>query len=311
MSRLGVVLIAGLVAGIVLADALFIVREDKQVIITQFGEPIGGPITEPGLKIKLPFFQKLHVFEKRFLEWQGDAEELTTRDKKYIYVDVYARWRIAEPLLFFQRLTNETNAQSRLDDILDGETRNAIARHDLLEVVRSTNREPVLDENAPTDVFKPIEGGRDRIRQQILEAAKTTAAGLGIEILDVQFRRINYSDPETQNAVFQRMISERKRIADRFRSEGQGEAARILGEMDRELKRIQSEAYRQAEEIRGRADAEATQIYASVYDRSADSRVFYEFLQTMATFESTIDDGTTLVLSTDGEFYRFLEGSGR
>jgi membrane protease subunit HflC len=312
LSRLvAVVLIVGLVAAIVLANALFIVREDKQVIVTQFGEPIGGPINEPGLKIKLPFFQKLHVFEKRFLEWQGDAEELTTKDKKYIYVDVYARWRIADPLLFFQRLTNEMNAQSRLDDILDGETRNAIARHDLLEVVRSSNREPVFDENAPTDVFRSIEAGRDQIRGEILEAAKATAAGLGIEILDVQFRRINYSDPQTQNAVFQRMISERKRIADRFRSEGQGEAARILGEMDRELKRIQSEAYREAEEIRGRADAQATQIYAAVYDRSADSRSFYEFLQTMATFEDTIDAGTTLVLSTDGEFYRFLEGSGR
>jgi membrane protease subunit HflC len=308
---LPVVIVVALVAGIVLRDALFIVREDKQVIITQFGEPRGGPITEPGLKTKLPFLQKLHVFEKRFLEWQGDAEELTTKDKKYIFVDAYARWRIADPLLFFQRLTNETNAQSRLDDILDGETRNAIARHDLLEVVRSSNREPALDENAPDDVFRPIEAGRDRIRLEILEAAKSTAEGLGIEILDVQFRRINYSDPQTQNAVFQRMMSERKRIADRFRSEGQGEAARILGEMERELKRIQSDAYRQAEEIRGRADAEATQIYAAAYDRSADSRTFYEFLQTMATFETTIDAGTTLVLSTDGEFYRFLEGSGR
>jgi membrane protease subunit HflC len=289
---------------------LYVVREDQQIIVTQFGEPVGGPVIEPGLNFKLPMIQRLHVFDKRFLEWQGEAEELTTKDKKYIFVDVYARWQIADPLLFFQRVTNEANAQSRLDDILDGETRNAIASHNLLEVVRSSNRVPVADESNPEEEFRQIDAGRELIRGEILRAASESAEDLGIALLDVQFRRINYSDPATQNAVFERMISERKRIADRFRSEGQGEAARILGAMDRELARIQSEAYRKAEEIRGRADAEATQIYADVYNRSADTRSFYEFLKTMETFEQTIDRGTTLVLSTESDFYRYLSGSG-
>jgi membrane protease subunit HflC len=295
---------------LVLSGSLYVVREDQQVIVTQFGEPVGGPVIEPGLRFKLPMIQRLHFFDKRFLEWQGEAEELTTKDKKYIFVDVYARWQIADPLLFFQRVTNEANAQSRLDDILDGETRNAIASHNLLEVVRSSNRVPVADESNPEEEFRQIAAGRELIRGEILRAASESAEDLGIALLDVQFRRINYSDPATQNAVFERMISERKRIADRFRSEGQGEAARILGAMDRELARIQSEAYRKAEEIRGRADAEATQIYADVYNRSADTRSFYEFLKTMETFEQTIDRGTTLVLSTESDFYRYLSGSG-
>ncbi len=296
----------------ILASSAFVVREDQQVVVTQFGDPVREPITTPGLRFKIPLIQRLHYFDKRFLEWNGDAEELPSKDKKYIFVDVYARWRIADPLLFFQRLTNEIGAQSRLDDILDGETRNALASHNLLEVVRSTNRTPAADESNPEEsVFEPIVSGRDQIRQEILRGAQRSAEGLGIEVLDVQFRRINYSDPQTQQSVFNRMISERQRIADRFRSEGQGQAARILGEMERELERIRSEAYREAEEIRGRADASATQIYAAAYNRSADSREFYEFLKTMETFESTIDKDTWLLLSTKGDFYRYLQGSDR
>jgi membrane protease subunit HflC len=305
-----VVIAAALLVLLLLSGSVFVVREDQQVILTQFGQPVRGPITAPGLAFKLPLVQKAHVFDKRFLEWQGDAEELTTRDKKYIFVHAYARWRISDPLLFFQRLTNEPNAQSKLDDILDGETRNAIARHNLLEVVRSSNRTPDADESKlEAEQFVPIEAGRDKIRLEILEAAKASAGGLGVEILDVQFRRIKYSDPATQNAVFQRMISERKRIADRFRSEGQGEAARIQGEMERELARIQSEAYRKTQEIRGRADAEAVQIYARAYGSSADARSFYEFVKTMETFEATFDPDTTLLLSTKGDLFRFLESS--
>jgi membrane protease subunit HflC len=305
-----VVIAVALLVLLLLSGSVFVVREDQQVILTQFGQPVRGPITAPGLAFKLPLVQKAHVFDKRFLEWQGDAEELTTRDKKYIFVHAYARWRISDPLLFFQRLTNEPNAQSKLDDILDGETRNAIARHNLLEVVRSSNRTPDADESKQeAEQFVPIEAGRDKIRLEILEAAKASASGLGVEILDVQFRRIKYSDPATQNAVFQRMISERKRIADRFRSEGQGEAARIQGEMERELARIQSEAYRKTQEIRGRADAEAVQVYARAYGSSADSRSFYEFVKTMETFEATFDPDTTLLLSTKGDLFRFLESS--
>jgi membrane protease subunit HflC len=307
MRALALIVIAAFV--LVMSNAAFLVREDQQVIITQFGEPQGDPINTPGLKFKLPFIQQAQVFDKRFLEWQGDAEELTTKDKVFIFVDVYARWRIADPLLFFQRLKDERGAQSRLDDILDGETRNAIARHNLLEVIRTSNREPLVDESNPEgDSFEDILLGRNTIRSEILASAQPSAVQLGIEILDVRFRRINYSE-KVEPSVYNRMISERQRIADRFRSEGQGEAARILGEMDRELKRIQSEAYREAETIRGRADSEATSIYASAYNQSADSRSFYEFLKSMATLEQTIDPQTLLILSTDGDFYRYLESS--
>jgi membrane protease subunit HflC len=309
MTRLGLFLLV-LLAVLLFASAAFIVREDKQVIITQFGNPVGDPITEPGLHFKVPILQKAFFFDKRFLEWEGDAEELPTKDKVFIFVDAYARWRIADPLLFFQRLRDERGAQSRLDDILDGETRNVIAKHDLIELIRSTNRAPIQDEDLPDleSTLESISVGREELRQQILDAAKERTADLGIEVLDVEFKRINYGE-QVEADVYNRMISERRRIADRFRSEGQGEASRILGKMERELKRIQSEAYREAREIRGRADAEATDIFASAYNQSAEARSFYEFMKTMETFEATVDENTWLMLSTDGDFYRFLEAS--
>jgi membrane protease subunit HflC len=311
MTRaLPVIVLVGLV--IVLTNSAFIVNEWEQVILTQFGEPVGDPINTPGLKFKIPFIQKKHAFDKRFLEWDGDVAELPTKDKVFIEVDTYARWRISDPLLFFQRLRNEPVAQSRLDDILDGEARKAIANHNLLEVIRSTNRTPEQDESVPdlAGDLGEIQFGRETIREEVLAAGQARTADLGIEVLDVQFKRINYGNQVLQD-VHARMISERKRIADRFRSEGQGERAKILGDMDRELKRIQSEAYREAEEIRGRADAAATDVYAQAYNQSADSRSFYEFLKTMETFEKTIDSDTWLLLSTDGEFYQFLKTSGR
>ncbi len=300
-----------LVLLLVASNALFIVPEDRQAIITQFGAPVGDAIETPGLKFKLPFIQKAHYFDRRFLEWQGSAEELPTRDKVFIFVDTYARWRISDPLLFFQRLRDELGAQSRLDDILDGETRNAIANHDLIEVIRSTNREAAADESYPDagGGLEEIVTGRDKIRQDILVAAQERTADLGIEVLDVQFRRINYGQ-QVEPDVFNRMISERQRIADRFRSQGQGQASEILGNMDRDLKRIESEAYRQATEIRGRADAEATEIYASAYNQSVQSRNFYEFLRTMEAFEKTIDPNTWLVVSTDSDYFSFLKASG-
>jgi membrane protease subunit HflC len=286
--------------------------ETEQVIKTQFGKPVGGPIAEPGLHFKLPMVQRVHRFEKRFLEWDGDATELTTKDKRFIFVDTYARWRISDPLLFFQRLQDERRAQSRLDDILDGESRNAIAKHNLVELVRSSNREPVQDETQ-LDVqsqLEEIQFGRERTRQEILVAAQQRTQDLGIEVLDVQFKRINYVE-DVRRKVYDRMIAERQRIAERYRSEGEGEAARIRGELERELKRIQSEAYREAQGIVGKADAEATEIYARAYDRSADSRGFYEFLKTMETLVSTTDESTSILLSTSGDFYRFLKQSER
>ncbi len=304
--------VLGLVVLLVVSGAIFVVNEYEQAIITQFGEPVGDPINSPGLHFKVPFIQVVHRFDKRFLEWQGDVAELPTKDKVFILVDTYARWRIGDPLLFFQRLRNEQGGQSRLDDILDGETRNAIAKHELLEVIRSTNREPEASDTAadPMSKLEPIEIGRDEIRQEILAAAKPRTEDLGIQILDVQFKRINYGK-QVLDDVFDRMISERVRISDRFRSEGQGQRAEIRGNMERDYQRIQSEAYREAEEIRGRADARATDIYAQAYNQSADARRFYEFLKTMETFEKTVDAQTRFLLSTDGDFYRFLEGSGQ
>lgn len=306
-TLLVVVVVAVLLVG---SGSLFVLNEWEQAIITQFGEPVGEPLNTPGLKFKIPFIQKVHRFDRRFLEWEGAVAELPTKDKVFILVDAFGRWRITNALLYFQRLREERQAQSRLDDILDGETRNSIAKHLLLEVIRTSNRAAVKDDSA-TELqveLSPIDVGRDDIRRQILGTAQQRTSDLGIEILDVQFKRINYGQQVLQD-VYNRMISERVRISDRFRSEGQGEKAEILGNMERELNRITSEAYREAEEIRGRADARATEIYAAAYDQSPDSRRFYEFLKTMETLEQTADAETSIVLSTDGDFYRFLKGS--
>jgi len=308
-TALAIVLILAL---ILLWNATYVVNETQQTVKTMFGKPVGDPVTTPGLKFKLPFFHRVHYFDKRFLEWDGEANEFPTRDKRLIVMDTYARWQITQPLLFFQRLTNERMAQTRLDDILDGATRDAVANHDLIEVVRTSNREPRKDDTlaeAEQAGLDPIQTGRDTIRQEILSAAQAATEDLGIVILDLRLKRINYAEAVRQE-VYQRMIAERKRIAARYRSEGDGEASRILGQRDRDLKEIQSDAYRQAEEIRGKADAEATTIFAAAYDRSADTRDFYEFLKSMETLEATVDPETLMILSTDGEFYRFLKDSG-
>jgi membrane protease subunit HflC len=253
----------------------------------------------------------VHRFDRRFLEWDGDANQLPTRDKRFIWVDTYARWRISDPLLYFQRLRDEQGAQTRLDDIIDGETRNAIANHDLVELIRNTNRQPEVPEGLGQDeatTLVEIQSGRSALQAIILSKSQTRVTDLGIEILDVRFKRINYVE-DVRRKVYERMIAERRRIADRFRSEGEGEASRIRGEKERDLKQIQSEAYREAQTLIGDADAEATRIFASAYDRSADSRSFYEFLKSMETLESTVDEKTRLILSTDGEFYRYLKSS--
>jgi membrane protease subunit HflC len=320
MTSSGVVaaMIVIILALIVLLGSAFIVNEAEQVIITQFGKPIDRQIVTPGLKFKVPFIQKAHRFDKRFLEWDGDPNQLPTRDKRFIWVDTYARWRITDPLLFFQRLRDERGAQTRLDDILDGEARNSIANHDLIEVIRTTNREAEAspEETAQDDenqlgALAPISVGRELIRREILAASASRTHDLGIEILDVQFKRINYVE-EVRRKVYDRMVSERKRIADRFRSEGQGEASRIRGERERELRRISSDAYRRSQEIIGRADSVATRIYSAAYNPSSDTREFYSFLRTMESYRSTIDPNTWLILSTDGEFYRYLkDGSSK
>jgi modulator of FtsH protease HflC len=294
----------------ILSSTFYVVPEYEQIIITQFGKPVGEAVDTPGLKVKLPIIQKVHRFEKRFLEWDGDPNELPTRDKRFIIINTYARWRITDPLLFFQRLHDERGAQTRLDDILDGETRNAIAKYDVLEVVRSSNREAERTEIDPDDEsrLEPINTGREQIRLEVLANSQQRTSNLGIEVLDIQFKRINYIQ-QVQRSVFERMIAERKRIADRFRSEGQGEASRISGLRERDLLRIQSEAYKTAQEIRGRADAQATNIYAAAYDHSAQSRDFYRFLKTMESYEQTIGKDSRLILTTSSDFYRYLKQS--
>ena len=298
-----VVLVAALV---VLSSAAYQVREVDQVIITQFGNPIGDPVTEPSLHFKVPFIQDANYFEKRFLEWDGSPNQVPTKDKRFIWVDTYARWRITDPLLFFQRLQNERGAQSRLDDILDGETRNSVARYDLIEIVRSSNRDPddvLVESEEEAAILDQIEMGRQQIAAEILERAAGSTADLGIELLDLRLKRINYVE-EVQQDVFARMIAERQRIAEEFRSEGEGEAARIGGERERDLRRIQSEAYRTAEELRGVADAEATAVYGNAYTRDAD---FYAFTKAMETYEQTMDPSTVFILGTDNELLRYLE----
>ncbi len=308
-TRTIIIAIVLFVVLLLLNSAAFVVNEREQAIITQFGKPVGNPITTPGIHFKMPFVQRVHFFDKRFLEWDGDPNQIPTRDKRFIWVDTYARWRISDPLLFFQRVRDERGAQSRLDDILDGETRNAIASHDLVEIIRSTNRTPQVAEDLVEkleDIFPTISVGREKITRAIIEAASQKTRELGIELLDLRFKRINYVE-DVQRKIYERMISERKRIAEKFRSEGQGEASKILGDKERELKRIQSEAYKTAEEIRGKADAEATAIYASAYNRNAETREFYRFLKTMETYQNTLSEKDWLVLSTRSDFYKYLQ----
>ncbi len=302
------VLAAAIVVGfILLSMGTYVVDQTQQVIITRFGEPVGDAVTEPGLHFLIPFVQQANYFEKRFMEWDGAANQVPTRDKRFIWVDTYARWRISDPRTYLERLRGDENtAQSRLDDILDGETRNAVARNDLVQVVRTSNRQPdasLLDEEE-TGVLEEITTGRTAITRAIVATAAPRLLELGIELIDFQLKRINYVD-EVQRDVFARMIAERNRVAERYRSEGEGEAARIGGEKERELQRIQSEAYRTAQEERGTADAEATRIYAAAYNLDPG---FYAFLKSMETFELAIDPDTTLILTTDNELLQYLNG---
>lgn len=283
----------------VLGGAFFIVDETQQVVVTQFGKPVGKPITAPGLHMKIPFIQNTNFFDKRFLAWDGDPNQIPTKDKRFIWVDTYARWRVADSLLFFQRLRDERRAQSRLDDILDGETRNAIAKHVLVELVRSSNPEAQEEPGLLT-----VKYGRETLEAEVLKAASSRVVDLGIEILDFKFKRINYVE-EVRREVYARMISERKRIAEEYRSEGAGEAARISGEKDRELKTITSEAYRKTQEIRGKANSQAADIYATAYNKDPE---FYQFTRTMESFTKIMDDNTTLVMSTEGDLLKYLEG---
>lgn len=314
MKTVIVVLIA-LVSMFVLASSIYTVDEVEQVIITQFGKPVGDPVTDAGLKFKVPFVQEVNPIDKRVLEWDGAPSDMPTKDKLYISVDLFARWRIVDPLQYFLRLRDERSAQSRLDDILGSETRNAVAKHELIEIIRTTkDRVPLRDavlataeRGANMGALVPIEKGRKLVEQEIFSAAAEKVGVFGIELLDIRFKRINYNE-SVRPKIYDRMISERRQIAERFLSEGNGEAARIRGNRVRDLNKIQSEAYRQVEEIRGLADAKATEIYAQAYNQNPQAAEFYEFTRTMASYPSIIGESTTIVLSTDSDLFKFLKG---
>ncbi|MDN3668955.1 protease modulator HflC [Echinicola jeungdonensis] len=306
-KRIIIYIVVGILAILTINGSIFILDETQQAIVTQFGKPVGEPRTSPGLNFKIPFLHKVQFFDKRYLEWDGDRNQITTKDKKFIFVDTYARWEITNPLQFFIRLRDERSAQSRLDDILDGETRNAIANHNLLDAVRSTNRDPEVTEEfmEELEVLEEISVGRPRIEEIVLAKANERTSDLGVRVLDFKFKRMNYVN-EVRDRVYDRMISERNRIADQFRSEGQGEARIIQGNKERDLAQIQSEAYRKAEEIKGRADAKATEIYAEAYNQNRQSVELYKFLRSMESFEKSLDENTTIILSSDSEFFKFL-----
>jgi membrane protease subunit HflC len=306
-----------IIAALVLIVLLFVtgtvytVKEGQQVILTQFGKPVGKAIKDPGLHFKLPFIVKVNVVEMRILAWDGKSVAMPTRDKTYIQVDTFARWQIDDPLLYFETLRDERSALSRLDDILGSVTRNAVAKHDLLEVVRSTkDRKPertdLLTEKEA--VFEPIKIGRREIEKNLKEIAKTKLDGTGIELLDLRFKRINYNQ-SVERQIYEQMISERQKIAERFRSEGAGEAARTMGKMEREVKRIESEAYLKIQSILGEADAESTRIYAEAYGGTPERESFYEFVKTLEAYDKILDENTTVILSTDSELFKLLKGS--
>lgn len=298
-----------------LKQAFYTVNEVEQVIITQFGKPVGEPVTDAGLNVKIPFIQEVNAIDKRILEWDGAPSDMPTKDKLYISVDLFARWRITDPLQYFLRLRDERSAQSRLDDILGSETRNAVAKHELIEIIRTTkDREPMRDvllneaeRNADMGNLVPIQKGRQLVEEEIFAAAAEKVQVFGIELLDIRFKRINYNE-SVRPKIYDRMISERRQIAERFLSEGNGEAARIRGNRVRELNKIQSEAYREVEEIRGIADAKATEIYAQAYNKNQQSIDLYEFTRTMQAYPMIISNNSTLVLSTDSDLFKFLNG---
>jgi membrane protease subunit HflC len=301
-------LIITIFALIIIGGAVYTLDETEQAIILQFGKPVGDAVKDAGLHVKVPFIQKLVRFDKRILEWDGDENQIPTSDKKYLWVDTFARWRIADPLKYYQSVKDERNAQSRLDDIIDSATRNFISENLLIEAVRNTNRkyEKILEERTgfeAKELFLKIEKGRDRIRELIFQKAAEAMPQYGIELLDVRIKRVNYIE-EVRRKVYERMISERKRIAEKFRSEGQGKKAEIDGEREKELQKITSEAYRKAQEVKGRADAEATKIYAEAYGKDAE---FYSFLQTLETYKDTLKKNSTLILNTDSEYLKYIK----
>ncbi len=306
-SKLAILVVA-VVAIFFVFTAAYVVDETEQVVVTQFGKVVGKPKTEPGLYFKIPFIQNATYFPKNLLEWDGDPGQIPTLDKTYIWVDAFARWRIVDPITFFQTVNNTISAQGRLDDIIDPAVRNLITENRLIETVRKTNRELDTYEIGLEDIKErpsyKILTGREKITKQILEQAQPKLSKFGIELVDVKIKRINYVE-QVRDSVYGRMIAERKQIAEKFRSEGKGEAQKILGEKERDLKRITSEAYKTAQEIKGKADAESTKLYAEAF--SVDPE-FYSFIKTLEIYDDALGKDSSVVLSTDSEFFKYLKG---
>ncbi|MCA1964316.1 MAG: protease modulator HflC, partial [Prosthecobacter sp.] len=312
-----IILMTALALFILGSASLYTVGETEQIIITQFGKPVGETIKNAGLHLKTPFIQQVNRFEKRIMEWDGLPVNMPTRDKVYIVVDSFARWRISDPRTFFENLRDERGAESRLTDILGSETRNVIARHDFIEAIRSTKDRKVAREafaggstasvaDSRIGTMPPITKGRGELEREIFNNAAPKVKGFGIELIDLRFKRINYT-PAVSQTIYQRMVSERTQIAERFKSEGAGEAAKILGQRERDLKEIESQAYRKVQEIEGAADARATEIYAKAYNQSPEAARLFEFLKTMDAYKAIITPDTSLVLSTDSQFLRYLK----
>ena len=308
MNSKVLLIIAAGIAVLMAFTSAYIVNETEQVVVTQFGRVVGTPKQAPGLYFKVPFIQEATYFPKNLLQWEGDPGQIPTLDKTYIWVDVFARWKIVDPIKFFQTVNNTISAQSRLDDIIDPATRNFITSYRLIEAVRRSNRE--LDtfeiglEDIQKDPVEQITAGRDKITRGILEQAQPKLSPFGIELVDVKIKRINYVE-QVRESVYGRMIAERKQIAEKFRSEGKGEAAKIMGEKERDLKRITSEAYRTAQEIKGKADAESTRLYAQAYGIDPE---FYSFIKSLEVYNETLGDNSSVVLSTSAEFLKYLKG---
>ncbi|MBU4413953.1 MAG: protease modulator HflC [Proteobacteria bacterium] len=309
MKSKGIILIIAAIACLLFVfTSAYVVDETEQVVVTQFGKVMGEPKRAPGLYFKIPFIQNANYFPKNLLHWDGDPGQIPTLDKTYIWVDTFARWKIVDPIKFFQTVNNTTRAQGRLDDIIDPAVRNFITSYKLIETVRTTNRELDTFEIGLEDVEKrpvyAIKTGRQQITEGILEQAKPKLEKFGIELVDVKIKRINYVE-EVRKTVYDRMIAERNQIAEKFRSEGQGEARKILGEKERDLKLITSQAYKVAQEIKGKADAEATKLYAKAYGLDPE---FYSFVKTLDVYGQALDKNSSLILSTDSEFFKYLNG---
>lgn len=308
-KNLGLIIPVIIVILILIGNPFYIVEEGKQVIITQFGQPIGESITSAGLHLKMPFIQKITTFEKRILEWDGYPNEIPTKDKRYIWIDTTARWKIVDPLKFFKTVANERGAQAILDGIIDAAVRDAVTSQNSTEIVRSSNRllqeykQLLKDEFIDEGALATIEMGREKIRQEIVEKAQgDLGTRYGIELIDVRIKRVNYIEKVRRN-VYERMIAERKRAAEQYRSEGRGIRAEIEGKTEKELKEILSEAYKKSQIIKGKADAESTKIYADAYNKDPE---FYSFLKTLETYNTTVDKNTTIILTTEGEYFKYL-----